>query len=183
MIEFGRLKGLVAKVTLNPELDGVGRGSDARFPEDYKVGHETTTRNDDPDFLYHAVFRSKDDAEFFVAACKDVPALLSEFERVKDAYFRLSYDVEQTLGRALGYPRYCDDQKNFPGSTDADGVCVGDHVPGSLAMEAADRIRQLESQSKEQSKRVDQLRNLIKKTKGLWATAVVLCIDIASQIL
>ena len=54
------------------------------------------------------------------------------------------HDIEQTLGKALGYPRYKDDQKNFPGATDADGVCVGDHVAASLATEAAERIRVLE---------------------------------------
>lgn len=47
--------------------------------------------------------------------------------------------VEQTAGRALGYPRYCDDQKNFPGSTDADGVCVGDHSAVTIVRELAEK--------------------------------------------
>lgn len=55
-------------------------------------------------------------------------------------------EVEQTLGRALGYPRYCDDQENFPGTTDADGVCTGDHTAVTLAMEAAARISKPEDQ-------------------------------------
>ena len=55
-------------------------------------------------------------------------------------------DIEQTLGRALGYPWFKDDQKNFPGATDADGVCVGDHVAESLAMEAASKISDLRAQ-------------------------------------
>ena len=53
--------------------------------------------------------------------------------------------VCQTLGKALGYPRYCDDQKNFPGATEADGVCIGDHVAESLAEEAARKIGNLQS--------------------------------------
>lgn len=49
--------------------------------------------------------------------------------------------IEQTLGQALGYPWYKNDPINFPNATEAQGVCVGDHVPGSLAAEAAQRIR------------------------------------------
>ena len=60
-----------------------------------------------------------------------------------DAYYAQSNYIEQTLGRALGYPWYKDDQKNFPGSTDEDGVCVGDHVAESIAAEAAHRIELL----------------------------------------
>lgn len=56
-------------------------------------------------------------------------------------------EVEQILGKALGYPWYKDDQKNFPNSTEADGVCVGEHVPSSIAMEAANRIRAAEARA------------------------------------
>lgn len=52
-------------------------------------------------------------------------------------------EICQTLGRALNYPAFADDQKNFPGATDEDGVCVGDHVAETLAMEAADKIGEL----------------------------------------
>jgi hypothetical protein len=52
-------------------------------------------------------------------------------------------EIEQILGKALGYPWYKDDQKNFPGTTEADGVCIGDHVAVTIAMEAADRITKL----------------------------------------
>lgn len=44
-------------------------------------------------------------------------------------------EIEQMCGRALGYPWYKDDQKNFPGSTDADGVCVGEHVAETVVAE------------------------------------------------
>jgi hypothetical protein len=53
-------------------------------------------------------------------------------------------EIEQILGKALGYPRYCDDPKNFPGATEADGVCVGVEVAVTLALQAADRIAALE---------------------------------------
>jgi hypothetical protein len=50
------------------------------------------------------------------------------------------HEVEQILGKALGYPWYKDDKKNFPNATEADGVCVGDNIAESLAMEAATAI-------------------------------------------
>lgn len=53
-------------------------------------------------------------------------------------------EIEQILGKALGYPMRKDDQKNFPGATEADGVCVGDNTACSLANEAAKRIEDLE---------------------------------------
>jgi hypothetical protein len=52
-------------------------------------------------------------------------------------------EICQILGSALGYPRYCDDQKNFPGATEESGVCVGDHVAVTLAMEAARAINRM----------------------------------------
>lgn len=54
-------------------------------------------------------------------------------------------EIEQLLGGALGYPWFKDDPKNFPGATEADGVCVGDHVAVTLAMEAAQRIAGLQA--------------------------------------
>ncbi len=58
-------------------------------------------------------------------------------------------EVEQVLGAALGYPRYCDDLENFPAATEADGVCTGEHTPATLAQEAAQRIRALEARVSE----------------------------------
>jgi hypothetical protein len=52
-------------------------------------------------------------------------------------------EIEQILGKALGYPWYKDDPKNFPNATEADGVCVGENTAWSLAMEAADLIAKL----------------------------------------
>jgi hypothetical protein len=49
-------------------------------------------------------------------------------------------EVEQILGKALGYPWFKDDQENFPGATEADGVCIGEHVTESIAQEAANTL-------------------------------------------
>jgi hypothetical protein len=52
----------------------------------------------------------------------------------------------QSLGKVLGFPWYKSDLKTFPDATDADGVCVGDHVAETLAENASDRIKHLENQ-------------------------------------
>ena len=54
-----------------------------------------------------------------------------------EALRKESWEVEQILGKALGYPWYKDDKKNFPDATEADGVCVGEHTTVTLAMEIA----------------------------------------------
>lgn len=63
------------------------------------------------------------------------------YEKALAGWKKDLHEIEQILGKALGYPWYWDDQENFPGATKEDGVCVGDHVAATLAMEAADRIR------------------------------------------
>ena len=66
----------------------------------------------------------------------------------RELYDDLANEVDQVLGDALGYPRYSDDQKNFPGATLADGVCTGEHVPESLLAEASATIRALQYEVK-----------------------------------
>lgn len=75
-------------------------------------------------------------------------------DQLKQGYRKELHAVEQALGVVLGYPRFCDDQKNFPGSTEADGVCIGEHVASTIAIEAAERIRKLEGE-------VERLRRYI----------------------
>lgn len=74
----------------------------------------------------------------------------AEIERLKadnDGLRRSGADenaaICQTLGKALGYPWFKDDQKNFPGATEEHGVCVGDHVAVTIAHEAANEIERL----------------------------------------
>lgn len=70
----------------------------------------------------------------------------AELERLRDAFTARDTGIQQTLGKALGYPWFKDDQKNFPGSTQEHGVCVGDHVAESLADEAAETIGRLRAE-------------------------------------
>jgi len=77
-----------------------------------------------------------------------VAELEAEAKRLKDAGHKLAHEVEQTAGVALGYPRYCDDQELFPGATDADGVCVGEHVAQTVVSELARKYGEAQAEAK-----------------------------------
>jgi hypothetical protein len=65
--------------------------------------------------------------------------------RVKETKMSKEFqEIEQILGKALGFPWFKDDQKNFPNTTEADGVCVGEHTAWTLAKIAADKIKSYE---------------------------------------
>ncbi len=66
-------------------------------------------------------------------------ARVHELERQLRGYVSEVYEVEQRLGKALGYPWFKDDLKNFPKATKKDGVNVNESV-GVLAWQAAQRI-------------------------------------------
>ena len=69
----------------------------------------------------------------------------AEIERLRFGYTLLNEEVCQRLGKALGYPWFKDDQENFPGATEENGVCTGEHVAESIAAEAARYIINLEA--------------------------------------
>lgn len=71
----------------------------------------------------------------------------AELERLMRGYQLECNECEQIAGKALGYPWYKDDQKNCPGATEADGVCVGEHVPSSVVAELARRYTELSTNS------------------------------------
>jgi len=80
-------------------------------------------------------------------------ALLARITHLQNGYMSELNVVEQALGAALGYTRYCDNPEVFPDATDADGVCVGIHAAGTLAIEAADVIKTLKA-------RIDELEEM-----------------------
>jgi hypothetical protein len=67
-----------------------------------------------------------------------------EYLRLRKACADTEHEIQQILGKALGYPWFKDDLKNWPDATEEDGVCVGEHVAVTLAMEAAEKIKDLE---------------------------------------
>ncbi len=72
--------------------------------------------------------------------------LEQDVERLKAAMASQNDQIAQVLGKALGYTWYKDDPVNFPGATEADGVCVGEHVAETIAHEAASRISMLQAE-------------------------------------
>lgn len=49
-------------------------------------------------------------------------------------------EIQQICGKALSYPWFKDDQQNFPGTTERDGVCVGEHVGVTIVRELAAKL-------------------------------------------
>ena len=81
---------------------------------------------------------ARDNALAYLASAEIValqaPDLVAEIRRLRAAL----REIEQVLGKALGYPLYGPEM--FPDGVPDGSVCVGDHVPESLADEAAARI-------------------------------------------
>ena len=71
---------------------------------------------------------------------QEIDRLRARVKFLEDASRKSNDEICQILGKALGYPWFKDDQDLFPGATELDGVCVGDHVAESLALEAARKI-------------------------------------------
>ncbi len=96
--------------------------------------------------------------DFIVASRNDAPGLmrelLAEREKMRNAAMKNEREIQQSLGKALGFPWFKDDPKNFPLATEADGVTTGEHCAATLAEEAARmlavqqaRIRELEEEA------------------------------------
>lgn len=78
-----------------------------------------------------------------VKRCEDeYETEISELKRQCDGYRWHIRECEQIAGKALGYPWYKDDQKNFPGATEADGVCTGGHVGDTIVAELANKYEE-----------------------------------------
>lgn len=95
---------------------------------------------------FQALF-TQTDKEAILCLTKEV----EELQRIIDNYKKESEEIEQILGKVLGYPLYIDDPKTFPKATKDDGVCVGIETAWSLAMGAAQTITALEDKLMEHS--------------------------------
>ena len=70
---------------------------------------------------------------------RQLNAANQRIKHLRDGIAKQNQTIEQACGKALGYPWFKDDQKNFPGATEKDGVCVGDHVAETIVSELASR--------------------------------------------
>ena len=110
----------------------------------------------------HPVYLGKKRCPY--CAIEDRDSLYRTNQTLRNGNARQSFEIEQILGRALGYPRYADDQKNFPNSTDEDGVCVGEHVPETIAVEAANKILKLNADMQYIEDEIKRLRDSVQAT-------------------
>ncbi len=92
---------------------------------------------------YLAVVEAEQLREELATVKEDLTKVKAKLAHAEKAYYQTANEVENILGQAMGYPWFKDDQQNFPGATEADGVCVGEHVPASIAEEAAKKLKQL----------------------------------------
>jgi hypothetical protein len=95
---------------------------------------------------------NKKDFNDLITSVKEAGAILQN-----EKYKKEMVEIEQILGKTLGYPWFKDDQCNFPNATEADGVAVGEHTAWSLAIEAADKIKELQNELNKHNARVHKL--------------------------
>jgi len=91
------------------------------------------------------------ESDWLLCLERQLNAANDRIKHLRDGIAKQNQTIEQACGKVLGYPWFKDDQKNFPGSTEKDGVCVGDHVAETIVCElvgkyteALDRIKRLE---------------------------------------
>lgn len=82
----------------------------------------------------------------------------AEIARLRHACSKQDHEIQQVLGKALGFPRYCDDKQAFPDATEADGVCTGEHTAETLADMAAARIQRLTEQSERRRALLEEIQ-------------------------
>jgi hypothetical protein len=58
-------------------------------------------------------------------------------------------EIGNLAGDALGMPWYKDDQVNFPGATEADGVCIGEHTTVTVVETLALHYKELKKTIRE----------------------------------
>lgn len=130
-----------------------------------------TADSGDPFYIGETMYGKRDRVLF---SLREAIRLQGEVERLRGrsreearGYARELNDAENVLGGVLGYPWYKDDQKNFPGATEATGVCIGDHTAASIAAEAAGEIRRLRARLALAEKVVKTARQVVEEGQNV----------------
>lgn len=89
-----------------------------------------------------------------------------ELSRLKLAYAKSHEEICQVVGKALGYPWFKDDQKNFPGATEECGVCVGEHVAETIVAELASKYTEANERIKKLELELEKAWRMHHKTSG-----------------
>jgi hypothetical protein len=80
-----------------------------------------------------------------------------------------TFEVEQTLAKALGYPEY--DEQFFPDGVPDGSVCTGDGTPVTVAQEAAAKIAELTAEIEQTEEWAEDHGRTITKLEGQLQTA------------
>ena len=78
-------------------------------------------------------------------------------DRLRSACIKSNDEIQQVLGKALGFMWYKDDQEAFPSATHENGVFTGEHTAESMADVAAERITFLEKRLREMPEEFAQI--------------------------
>lgn len=105
-------------------------------------------------------FDSEDEAIDAWNCRASAPNLAAEVRSLRDGATKSNDDICQALGKALGYPWFKDDQKNFPDAIEANGICVGDHVAESMADEAARRMTDLAAENRKLREALEEVERI-----------------------
>ena len=111
------------------------------------------------------------DAAVVMRVCSSEMELRARVAELTQVGSKTNEEICQSLGKALGYPWFKDDQKNFPDATEESGVCVGEHVAETITEEAAEkilnlcaRVAELERKSTQRGARMQIMREWMSGT-------------------
>ena len=107
------------------------------------------------------------------AGIGDVRQYQDRIKRLEEGILKDNQEIEQTCGKVLGYPWFKDDQKNFPGATEKDGVCVGDHVAETIVSELAKRHTEALTRIKWLEEAGDAMAEWLENPRNLGADATL----------
>lgn len=145
-------EGLVEQVAF---LKAVARFIEAEYVHARAISDHAERRRGKTDAQDWA--HSRDDVDLAHADLMNYPAIIADqiasrlqalIAEVRGYQHHLR-ECEQIAGKALGYPWFKDDQTNFPGATEADGVCIGEHVGDTIVEELANRYSALIAEGEE----------------------------------
>lgn len=97
---------------------------------------------------YHPGSGGSSDRSTIVCLTAQLKQARDHITHLESACAKQAIEIEQMCGQALGYPWFKDDQKNFPGATEADGVIIGEHVPETIVAELVAAFNKLKENTK-----------------------------------
>jgi hypothetical protein len=106
--------------------------------------------------------------------CAKIRDLQERIKLLEHGIAKQNLEIEQTCGKVLDYPWFKDDQKNFPGATEKDGVCVGEHVAETIAAELARKYTEAKERIKRLEAAGDEMeRYIFDQTNTRWIICAI----------